>query len=99
MVVLGAFRKFVMPIQMAITGISSLAIWNALLDPFALYLPVEKVSGVQHLFYPSLIILAASFALYSLRQYDRINVDSLLANRSNHSSDALHPSDLNVNAA
>lgn len=78
-VALGLGRKIFVPLQLLITGGSSLAIWNALLDPFALYLPVEKVAGMQHLFYPSLIILAASATLILFRAQDRLCLDSAIA--------------------
>lgn len=80
-VALGFLKKYAVPAQLVITGGSSLAIWNALLDPFALYLPVAKVAPVQHLFYPSAIALAAAVVLITLREHDRFSVDNWLSRR------------------
>ncbi|MEO0362916.1 MAG: hypothetical protein AAF322_17480 [Pseudomonadota bacterium] len=77
-VALGLMKKFAVPAQLVITGGSSLAIWNALLDPFALWLPVEKVAPVQHLFYPSAIALAGAAAMIAFRKQDVYSLDHLL---------------------
>lgn len=86
-VILGLLKKYAVPAQLLITGGSSLAIWNALLDPFALYLPVAKVAPVQHLFYPSLIALAAAAFLMTLREHDRFSIDSWLSDRKSDGTD------------
>ena len=86
-VAIGLWKRFAVPAQVIITGGSSLAIWNALLDPFALYLPVAKVAPVQHLFYPSAIALAAAVFLITLRDYDIFCVDHWLSKRKTSDSD------------
>ncbi|WP_350332972.1 hypothetical protein [Coralliovum pocilloporae] len=88
----GFLRRFAVPAQLMITGISSLAIWQALLDPFGLYLPVAKVAGIQHLFYPSAIILAASATLIVFRSMDRLALDNLFfAKRDEEAEDYTAP--------
>lgn len=68
----------VVPLQFAICAFSSATILPALLDPFALWLPFEKMSGVQHLFYPSVIIFFAGILMMMLRHEDKYNLDTLL---------------------
>ena len=81
LVVFGLFRKYAVPAQLMITGFSAATIWTALLDPFALYLPFSKVASIQHLFYPSVIALAAAIFLFLLRAHDRYSLDYLLSQR------------------
>lgn len=85
LVVVGLFRKVAMPAQLAVTGFSSMTIWSALLDPFGLWLPVEKIAGVQHLFYPSVIALAGAMVMLAFRRQDRFNLDAVLAARRGES--------------
>ena len=80
-VVLGLFRKFAMPAQLMVTGFSAATIWSALLDPFAMWLPVAKVAGVQHLFYPTVIALCGAAVMLAFRHQDRFNLDTWLASR------------------
>lgn len=81
-VAIGLWKRYAVPVQLVITGGSSLAIWNALLDPFALYLPVAKVAPVQHLFYPSAIALAGAAVMIAMREHDRFSVDHWLSKRA-----------------
>lgn len=78
LVAFGLFRAVVVPIQLAITGFSAATIWSALLDPFALWLPVGKIAPVQHLFYPSVIALCAALALIAFRSQDRFALDEVI---------------------
>lgn len=81
MVMVGFLRVIAMPLQIAITGFSAMTIWTALLDPFALWLPFEKVSGAQHLFYPTVVMLCGAGIMVAFRKVDRLNIDTLLKNR------------------
>ena len=81
LVMFGLFRKFAMPAQLAITGFSAMTIWSALLDPFGVWLPVAKVAGVQHLFYPTVIALCGAAVMLAFRHQDRLNLDTWRANR------------------
>lgn len=89
LVALGLFRKFAVPGQLAITGFSALSITPALLDPFGLWLPFEKISAGQHLFYPSLISLFAGFFVYSMSRYDRFCLDALRPSNSAQTSSVM----------
>jgi len=78
----GLFRAVVAPVVLAVVGLSALSFWNALLDPFGFYLPVEKVSGAQHLFYPSAVVIAGAVVLIVFRSWDRYALDHLLRGKS-----------------
>ena len=67
--------------QLLITGFSAMTIWSALLDPFALWLPVAKVSGVQHLFYPTVIGLCGAMVMIAFRNQDRFSIDAMFEDR------------------
>ncbi|WP_350332973.1 hypothetical protein [Coralliovum pocilloporae] len=81
-VVVGFKRTYTVPAQFLITGLSSLSIWQALLDPFGFYLPLEKISEVQHLFYPSAVIIAGSLTLIAFKSMDRWALDRWLGQHS-----------------
>lgn len=92
-VILGLFKKFAVPAQLIITGGSSLAIWNALIDPFGLFLPVAKVASIQHLFYPSAIALAAAAVMIAMREFDHFSLDQWLARRKNNTTSPIAPAE------
>ncbi|WP_308915638.1 hypothetical protein [Jannaschia sp. LMIT008] len=77
-VVLGFLRIVSLPLLLAITGFSAVMIWSALLDPFGLWLPVERISGIQHLFYPSVIILCGAALMLCFKAQDRLSLDAWL---------------------
>lgn len=89
LVVLGLFRKYAVPTQLLITGFSAATILTALLDPFGLWLPAEKIAPIQHLFYPSVISLAAGFLMYNLSAFDRYSLDWFLKSRGRSRSSAI----------
>ena len=78
LVVLGLFRKVAVPAQLIICGFSSIMILPALLDPFGLWLPMDRLSPIQHFFYPSVIAMAAGVFLFTARNYDKYCLDRLL---------------------
>lgn len=81
LVAAGLVRVVAVPMQLAITGFSAATIWSALLDPFALYLPVAKLAPVQHLFYPSVIALCGAAVMIAFSAQDRYCLDRLIADR------------------
>jgi hypothetical protein len=89
LVVVGLFRVIVVPLQFAICAFSAATIATALLDPFALWLPVDKIAPVQHLFYPTVIILCASVLMMLLRKEDTYNLDTLFFSEMPQDDDAL----------
>lgn len=80
LVVMGLFRQVAVTAQLTITGFSAAMIATALIDPFGLWLPVEKISGIQHLFYPTVIILCSAGVMVAFRKEDRLNLDTVLVN-------------------
>jgi len=93
LVVFGLFRKYAVFAQLAVTGFSAVAIWSALLDPFGLWLPVDKLSGVQHLFYPSVIALCGAAVMIAFRHQDRFSLDSLIESRRGGNFDNITPAE------
>ena len=94
LVILGLFRFVAMPAQLAITGFSAATIWSALLDPFALYLPFEKIAGIQHLFYPSVIALCGAIVMLAFRKHDRYSLDHMISRRgSGHIDPGIVPAE------
>lgn len=69
LIVLGVARRWVYPILLAITGITMLGVWKSVVDPWGWWL-----EGANVLFYPSLIIFAASLVLWAFRNEDRLTL-------------------------
>ena len=69
-IVLGLWRRVGYPVLAAVTGATALAVWRSLVDPLGLVL-----DGTQLLFYPSLIIFAATLVLWAFRDDDTIALD------------------------
>ena len=69
LVVLGVGRRFAYPALLAVTGVTLLGVWRSVVDPWGWYL-----KGANVLFYPSLIIFAASLVLWAFRAEDRLVV-------------------------
>ncbi|WP_341303714.1 DoxX family membrane protein [Pseudomonas sp. TMP25] len=64
-VVLGFARRWVYPLQLLLNSASLLAVFKSVLDPWG-----WAFAGTNALFYPSLIIFAASLLLIALREED-----------------------------
>lgn len=64
-IVLGYKRHTAYPILLLITGVTMLAVWRSVVDPWGWYL-----SGTKVLFFPSVIIFAAAFVLYAFQAED-----------------------------
>jgi uncharacterized membrane protein YphA (DoxX/SURF4 family) len=66
LIVLGIARRATYPILLAITGMTLLGVWKSIIDPWGWWL-----EGTEALFYPSIIIFAASLVLWAFREEDR----------------------------
>ena len=75
LVVLGLFRRFVLPAQAFVLVLGAAAIWRYLLDPLALFL--LDAQDRQVLFFPSLGVAAASLVLLAFQAEDRFALDAL----------------------
>jgi putative oxidoreductase len=69
-VVVGFARRWVYPIQVLLNGASLLAVFKSVVDPWGWVL-----TGTNALFYPSLIIFAASLLLIAFREEDTLVLD------------------------
>ncbi|MEM6972476.1 MAG: hypothetical protein AAF577_06695 [Pseudomonadota bacterium] len=78
---LGLFGRVLLPFQFVVNLFVALAVWQSIIDPFWLYSAGEAPGTVNKLFYPSAIVAAASFVLWSLRRDDVWAVDSLIGGR------------------
>jgi len=72
LVVFGAMRRWAYPLQLLLNGASLLAVAQSVIDPWS-----WVFSGSNALFYPSLIIMAASLLLIAFRDEDRLAVDHI----------------------
>lgn len=77
MVILGLFRKYTYPIQAVIFCLGALAIWKYLLDPLGLYLLNDETRNI--LFFPSLIVAAATLAIIAFKEFDTLSLDTKLS--------------------
>lgn len=76
LVVIGLFRRYVLPAQAVVLVTGAFAIWKYLLDPLGLYLLTRETSQV--LFFPSLGIAFATLVLIAFRDEDHFAVDALI---------------------
>lgn len=67
LVIAGVARNLVYPALLAITAATALGVWKSIVDPWGWYL-----QGSNVLFYPSLIIFAASLVLWAFRGDDTL---------------------------
>jgi uncharacterized membrane protein YphA (DoxX/SURF4 family) len=71
-VVFGLFRRWAYPLQLLLNTASLLAVSKSVIDPWG-----WVFSGNNALFYPSLIIFAASLLLIAFRDEDRLALDNI----------------------
>ena len=69
LILLGVARRVAYPGLLAITGVTLLGVWRSVVDPWEWWL-----EGANVLFYPSLIIFAASLVLWAFADEDRLVV-------------------------
>ena len=69
LICLGLALGLVYPFLLAVTGITALGVWKSIVDPWGWVL-----EGSNVLFYPSLIILAASLVLWAFRDEDTLTL-------------------------
>jgi uncharacterized membrane protein YphA (DoxX/SURF4 family) len=80
LVVLGLFRRLAYPLQALILVPGALMLWRYLLDPLGAWLMSREDS--QILFFPSIVVAAATLVLIAFRDFDRLSLDAYLAGRS-----------------
>ena len=70
-VVAGVFRRFSYPVLLTITGVTLLAVWKSILDPFGF-----MTDGGNLIFFPSTTIFFAGLALVAFRADDVLSLDA-----------------------
>jgi putative oxidoreductase len=71
LIVLGLFGKYLYPVLIVITGVTLLAVWRSIIDPWGWYL-----EGGNALFFPSLVIFAGALVLIGFRELDVYSLDA-----------------------
>ena len=79
LVVLGLFRRLAYPLQALILVPGALMLWRYLLDPLGAWLMSREDS--QILFFPSIVVAAATLVLIAFRDFDRLSLDAYLNGR------------------
>ncbi|MEM6905056.1 MAG: hypothetical protein AAF568_04115 [Pseudomonadota bacterium] len=77
LLMLGAFRKPLLWVQLAINGFVAVTIWQSFVDPFWFWMPGERPDTLNALFYPSIIVVAGCLVLIAFRAEDRWALDRL----------------------
>lgn len=67
LVIVGIWRRYTYPALAVIAAITAAGVWRSIVDPWGWYL-----QGANALFYPSLVILAASLVLLADEWHDLI---------------------------
>jgi uncharacterized membrane protein YphA (DoxX/SURF4 family) len=70
-IVLGLFGRYLYPVLVVITGVTLLAVWRSIIDPWGWYL-----EGANALFFPSLVIFAGALVLMGFREFDAYSLDA-----------------------
>ncbi len=70
-VVAGIFRRFAYPVLLAVTGVTLLAVWKSIIDPFGFF-----TDGGNLIFFPSSTIFFAGLALVAFRAEDVLCLDA-----------------------
>ena len=71
LIALGLFGKYLYPVLVTITGVTLLAVWRSIIDPWGWYL-----EGANALFFPSLVIFAGALVLMGFREFDVYSLDA-----------------------
>jgi putative oxidoreductase len=71
LIVMGLFGKYLYPVLLVITGVTLLAVWRSIIDPWGWYL-----DGANALFFPSLVIFAGALVLMGFREFDVYSLDA-----------------------
>lgn len=68
--IVGLLRRFAYPLVILMNTVTLLGVWRSIVDPWGWYL-----EGTNVLFFPSLIIFAASVLLWAFREEDHLSID------------------------
>ncbi len=70
LVVLGLWRRRAYPVMFLILGVTAVAVWRSVLDPWGWF-----IEGANVLFYPSIIIAAGAAVLWGTMDEDHMTLD------------------------
>jgi uncharacterized membrane protein YphA (DoxX/SURF4 family) len=70
LVVLGLWRRRAYPVMFLILGVTAVAVWRSILDPWGWF-----IEGANVLFYPSIIIAAGAAMLWGTMDEDHMTLD------------------------
>jgi putative oxidoreductase len=70
-IAVGLFGRYLYPVLVVITGVTLLAVWRSIIDPWGWYL-----EGANALFFPSLVIFAGALVLMGFREFDAYSLDA-----------------------
>jgi uncharacterized membrane protein YphA (DoxX/SURF4 family) len=76
LVVVGLWRRVMLPVLAALTFFTAAMVWYAIIDPFKLWLAPHSDFPFTQLFYPSAIIFTAALVLIAFRRDDLAAVDA-----------------------
>lgn len=76
LVVVGLWRKLTYPVAFAVLGVTAVAVWESVLDPWGWWL-----EGANALFYPSVIIAAGAAVLWGTQAEDELTLDAAIGRR------------------
>jgi len=71
LVIVGLMRQYAYPALILVSGLTAVGVWKSILDPWGWF-----IEGTNVLFYPSLIILAASVVLWVFVGDDKLSMDA-----------------------
>lgn len=71
LIVMGFLRRFTYPFLLVITGVTLLAVWKSILDPWGFVL-----QGGNLVFYSSAVIFAGALVLYAFLADDTVALDA-----------------------
>ncbi len=77
LVVLGLARRVAYPFLLAVTGVTLIAVWKSIIDPWGLFL-----TGGNLVFYSSAIIFACALGVYAFRDDDKLSLDARRGSRA-----------------
>lgn len=71
LIVVGLIRRFTYPFLLAVTGVTLLAVWKSIIDPWGLFL-----KGGNTVFFSSAVIFAGALVLLAFKTDDTIALDA-----------------------
>lgn len=71
LIAIGIARRYTYPFLLAVTGVTLLAVWKSIIDPWGLV-----IEGGNPVFFSSAIIFAGALVIYAFQNEDTISMDA-----------------------